>query len=431
MVYPNPQTIQTDTRRLYPVAICDASGDQIGASSPMPVSIPDSAHNDAFARIRVSEPVLLLEVKRVGSTPDWMGTDSVTGTGSATYQANRSSTYLTVGAAAGKAIRQSKARAVYQPGKSLLMFQTFVLAPLQANLVQSVGYFDAKNGIFLKASGASTLAFVRRSYVTGTAVDTDVDRSAWNIDKLDGTGTSGVTLDLTKAQILVADFEWLGVGRVRIGFVVDGQVCYAHQFLHSNRTATSVYMTNPNLPIRWEIEATGTVTGTPTLEAICASISSEGGYQSSGYTVSANTGTTANSIASGGSEEILAVRMQSAFTEFATAIPHAITAANTTSGAFLWKLVLNPTETGAGTWSAVTGSVMEKNTTRTVTANTGTTLAEGYVTAQANGVAYDSDTLVRLGTTLAGVTDVLSLQIHNLSVSSEDFFGSMSWHALY
>lgn len=420
-----------DAKLAQAVAIVDGDGNQYGtATNPWQITFPDNAQVDAFGRLRVSEPALLLDMKRVGSTPEWNGTDSVSGTGSAVYSANRASTALTVGAGVGVAIRQSKARAVYQPGKSLQLLQTFILAPGETYLRQRCGYFDAKNGVFLEdADGIKS--FVRRTYVGGSADDNAVTQDAWNLDTMDGNGPSGVTIDWTKPQILFADFEWLGVGRVRIGFVYDGAVIFAHQFLNTNRTLDAVYMSNCNLPVRWEIEATDTLAGTATLEAICASVSSEGGFQEYGFTASADSGTTANAIASGAMEELLAIRMQSAFTEFATAHPVNVNVINTTSGPFRWRLVLNPTETGAGTWAAVGGSIMEQNTTRTVTANTGTVIASGYVAAQANEVSLDVGALWKMGTTLAGVTDVLSLQIHNLSVQSEDFFGSIGWHATY
>jgi hypothetical protein len=394
------------------------------------IIFPDSANMDAFSRFRVSQPTLLLDVKRVGGTPDLFLTTSVSGTGAIAYDANRASNTLTVGPAVGTAIRQSKARAVYQPGKSLLVLMTFVMAPAQSGLRQRVGYFDAKNGVFIEQHG-TTISVVRRTYVSGSAVDTKVARADWTIDQMGGVGVSHKTLDLTKPQILVMDFEWLGVGRVRIGFVIDGQICYFHQFLNANAELTSVYMSNPNLPVRWEAEATSSITGTAALEAICASVNSEGGYDITGVTSSADTGTTANAIAAGGFEELLAVRIQSGFTEFSTAFMQQLSVLNTTTAAFRWRLVLNPTVTGAGSWSNVANSIMEQNTTRTVTEDTGTTVSAGYVSANANAVEQQARPVLTLGTTLAGVADVYSLQVHSLSVQSEDFYGSLTWREIY
>jgi len=307
---------------------------------------------------------------------------------------------------------------------------TFVMAPAQYGLRQRVGYFDAKNGVFLEQDG-TTINVVRRTFVSGSAVDTKVARADWTMDQMGGVGLSHKTLDLTKPQILVMDFEWLGVGRVRVGFVIDGQICYCHQFLNANAALTSVYMSNPNLPVRWEAEATSSITGTAALEAICASVNSEGGYDITGLTASTDTGTTANAIASNSFEEILAIRMQSAFTEFGTAFTQQLSAMNTSTAAFRWRLVVNPTETGSGTWTAVPNSIMERNLTRTVTVDTGVTIATGYVSSVANAVEVQARPVLTLGTTLAGVTDVFSLQINNISNQSEDYFGALTWREIY
>lgn len=387
-------------------------------------------HLDAFARLRVSAPTLLLDLKRVGSTPDLLASNAVSGSGSATYTGNRASTALTVGGAAGTAVRQSKARAIYQPGKSLLVFQTFICAAAQANLNQRIGFFDTKNGVFFSREGTA-INMVIRSFVSGVAVETKVAKADWNLDKLDGTDPSGIVLDLTKPQIFMADLEWLGVGRVRVGFVINGLPVYVHEFNHANTDGTSVYMSNPNLPVRWEIEATGAISGTATLEAICASVNSEGGYDITGVTSSCDNGTTAKTIAQGAFAEILAIRMQSGFTEFATAFIQALSAINNTTGAFRWRLVHNPTETGAGTWSNVLNSVLEKNTTRTVTEDTGTVISSGVVASQGNSIDTQTRPVLTLGTTLAGVTDVFSLQIRNLNNQSEDYFATLTWREIY
>jgi len=311
-----------------------------------------------------------------------------------------------------------------------MLLQTFIMASARTNLNQRVGLFDLKNGVFLSQEG-STLYAVVRSYVTGSAVDDKVAQSSWNLDKLDGTGASGITLDLTKPQILTIDFEWLGVGRVRFGLVFAGVPVYFHQSLHSNYSGSSVFMSNPNLPTRWEIEATGTVTGTPILESICASVSSEGGYQRTGADGAADTDGTPKTIASAANAEVIAIRMQSAFTEFSTAFVEFVSAVCTSKGDFRWRLVRDPTETAAGTWVAVSGSIMEFNTTRTVTIDTGRVIGSGFVSDAAGGITITNEPVLRAGTTLAGVTDIYSLQVYNTTGSSDTYHGSIKWRELY
>jgi hypothetical protein len=389
----------------------------------------DTASIDAFARLRVSEPVLLLDSKRVGAVPDVFMTQALTGTGAAVYAADRASTTLTVGPAAGSVTRQTKVRAVYQPGKSLLVFQTFACGAPQPGVVQEIGYFDDDNGVFLRYDNDGP-AFVIRSHLTGTPTERVVRQADWNLDPLDGHGPSAITIDCQKAQILVLDCEWLGVGRVRIGMVIDGIPVYAHQFLNANTTLSSVYMSNPNLPLRWRIEAADAITGTTSLEAICGTVASEGGYEITGVTASYDS-PVARSVAAGATAELVAIRLQSAFTPFATAFVQALSALNATGGNFRWRLVLNPTETGAGTWAAIPSTVMESNVTRTVTAGTGIVIASGFVSSASNQISVEARPVLTLGTTLAGVTDVLSLQVSNLAVNADDFYGALTWREVF
>jgi hypothetical protein len=236
---------------------------------------------DAFGRLRVSEPLTIFDSKNIMSKNNLFDESTANG-GTVSYTANKSTVNLNVTEAAGsKTIRQSKRVMSYQPGKSLLIFNTFVMNTLTANLKQKVGLFDANNGIFFTADG-TTLKIVRRTYTSGAAVDTEISQSSWNGDTLNGTGASGFTLNAATSNILFIDIEWLGVGSVRVGFVINGQLITAHTFYNAN-SLTTVYMQTANLPIRYEIERAGTLTaGTYTLQQICSSCISEGGYQPEG-----------------------------------------------------------------------------------------------------------------------------------------------------
>lgn len=400
---------------------------------PLYFTVPaDSPANDAFSRQRVSAPTLLIDIKRVGSTPDLLASNGVSGSGAAAYQVLRASTFLTVGAAVGVAARQSKVRAIYQPGKGLLHLQTFTMAPGQANLRQRCGYFDPKNGAFLQLDG-TTLSIVLRSYVSGVAVDTVVPQASWNVDQLNGSGPSGTLLDITKPQILVLDLQFLGVGRVRAYFDIGGKLIPFHYFYNANAAQTSVYMSNCNLPIRWEIEATAGIAGTATLEAICASINSEGGYETLGVTASKDMGSTAEQIPGGGFEEIIAVRIRPTFREFATAYLQRASVLAASTSNFLGRIVLNPTVTVAGTWADVdtNGSIMEFSLDRTVTESTGQQISAFYTSSNLNSGNVDDRPAITLGEDLAGVPDVYSLQVRNLAAGNEDYLGSLTWREVF
>jgi hypothetical protein len=232
---------------------------------------------DAFGRIRVSNPFTLFDSDHRYGDNGFFDT-ATTGTASASFVANNAVVTLTVDTGSGdQVIRETKRVFNYQPGKSLLILNTFVFNEAKTGLRQRVGYFGAENGIFLEQDG-TTINLVRRSYVTGSVVDTKIAKANWNGDKLDGNGESGYTLDLTKAQIFWVDVEWLGVGSVRCGFVIDGKFIVCHTFHHAN-LITGVYMTTATLPIRYEITNTASTASESVLKQICSTVMSEGGYE--------------------------------------------------------------------------------------------------------------------------------------------------------
>ena len=215
---------------------------------------------DAFGRQRVSNPLTLFDSSNRYRDNGLWNTATASG-GTTVFSSNEGLVNLNVTAATGsEVLRETTKVFSYQPGKSLLVFNTFVMAPAQINLRQRVGYFGTQNGIYIQLKN-STLSFVERSLVTGIVTESIVNQSAWNVDKMDGTGPSGVTLDITKAQILFMDIEWLGEGTVRIGFIIDGNFIVCHRFNHAN-LITSTYITTASLPLRYEILNASTATAT-------------------------------------------------------------------------------------------------------------------------------------------------------------------------
>jgi hypothetical protein len=200
------------------------------------------------------------------------------GGGSVAFNLNQGLMDLNVTNAAGaSALRETTKVFSYQPGKSLLVMNTFTMAASATGLVQRVGYFGNENGIYFELND-DVMSFVERSIVTGTMVNAVVPRSSWNGDKLDGTGPSGITLDITKAQIQWMDIEWLGVGTIRAGFVINGQFIVCHYFHHANIINTT-YITTASLPLRYEIFNKSETSGSKTLKQICSTVISEGGYE--------------------------------------------------------------------------------------------------------------------------------------------------------
>jgi hypothetical protein len=229
---------------------------------------------DAFGRLRVSNPVTLFDSQNRYLDGQQFST-TLTGSGTRSYVQNESSFNLTVGTGATDGVfTQTKTVQAYQPGKSLLVMNTFAMAAPNPTLVQRVGYFTEQNGIYFEWSGTGDLYLVIRSSTTGSPVEERVLQSSWNGDTLIG-------LDPTLVQIFWCDIEWLGVGNVRCGFVINGQFIVCHTFQHANMPGnTTVYMTTATLNPRYEIYKTGAGTG-GTLKQICSTVISEGGYSPS------------------------------------------------------------------------------------------------------------------------------------------------------
>jgi hypothetical protein len=242
------------------------------------------ASNDAFGRLRVSNPLTLFDSFHRYNDNGKINTYT-NGTASAVANTNAGLIDCTVGTDSGDAVyRESTKVFSYQPGKSLQVLTTFCMAPGKTNLRQRIGYFDTSNGVFLEQDG-TTLRFRIRSSVTGSIQYESVDQADWNVDPLDGSGESTITLDITKAQILFFDIEWLGVGSVRCGFVIDGQFILAHVFNHAN-IITGTYMTTACLPVRMELENTGPTESSSLYKQICTTVISEGGYALTGRPLS-------------------------------------------------------------------------------------------------------------------------------------------------
>ena len=271
------------------------------------VGIGDTPNLGAFSRLRVANPAVLFETKaQYGDDTDVNLYHKLSGSGTTTHLPNESAVQMNVTTASGDGvIRQSREYVPYQPGKSQLALITFVLGATETNTVKRVGLFDDSNGIFLEASGTD-VAFVRRTKTSGSVVNNSVAQASWNIDPLDGSGPSGITLDPEKAQILVIDAQWLGVGRVRIGFDVDGVIVYCHQFLHANSIETT-YTTTLDLPVRWQIATTDTNGSADSMKAICATVISEGGAELSASRTLSVAGVT-QTVTSGGFEALIAIR---------------------------------------------------------------------------------------------------------------------------
>lgn len=373
----------SDNKTLFEVVmLADQYGNQVGPANPTGTAV------DAFGRARVSTPLTLFDSShRYRDNNLW----STSNTAGATYAFSNNEGLVNLNlttANNAEIIRETTKVFSYQPGKSLQILQTFVMQP-KTNVRQRTGYYGANNGIYLEVSD-NTAYFVERSLSSGVMQETRVAQSNWNVDTLTGANASspsGITLDLTKAQILFIDIEWLGLGTVRCGFVIDGRFIHCHSFNHANYI-TSTYMTTASLPLRYEIKNTGVTASNTTLKQVCSTVISEGGYELRGLQQAIGTAigaprdlTTANTY-----YPVVSMRLKSSPDRLdAIVILTAISLMGITNNAnYNWRVVASGTTTG-GTWvSAGVDSAVEYNITGTSFAG-GRILASGWTNGSNQG----------------------------------------------
>lgn len=380
------------------------------------IAFSDSSSVDAFHRLRVSNIYTEFAGKQIHDNLPllWDDQEVSGGSTSSTYTAAKASTTIGVAAStAGNRTRQTFRRFNYEPGKSQLILMTGTMPGATSDgITARVGYFDDNDGIFFEEKD-QVLAFVVRTSTSGSPSDAErVEQTSWNIDKMNGSGPSGILLDDTKDFILVIDFQWLGTGRVRVGFEVGGDIIYCHEFLHANEN-TNVYMSTPNLPLRYEIENDGTGPAA-TMQTICATVISEGGDPFTGVNYYISTGNTGIDATTGGTNyTILAVRLKSTHLD-ATVVPIDLSVLVTTADDVEWSIIMNPTINSVGTlsWTSLTNGPIEYavgSTTHTIT--NGAAIDGGFISQATKGASasHRHDKGLVLGSAIDGTRDIMVL----------------------
>lgn len=274
----------------------NADAVNVSLESALPITVGGGPGTDAFGRLRVSEADTIFESQHQYDKNPLFWVEKTVGASSSAHVPDGSLVRLTVGGDADDSIiRQTRQYWRYQPGKSQQIYLTFGAGTLTSGLRFRCGYFDADNGIYIEQFGTTT-RMVLRSKVSGSVVDSEFTRADWSFDKFDGSGPSGIKLDMTKSQILDIDLQWLSVGLVRVGFVIGGLIHIAHEFKNAN-VIDGPYMSTANLPVRYELVNT-TGDSSDSVDMICCSVSFEGGFFSTGLPFSADSGDDLVSVSS-------------------------------------------------------------------------------------------------------------------------------------
>jgi hypothetical protein len=387
---------------------------------------------DAFGRLRISSPLTLFDSNhRFQDNGLWTSLTAVSG--SVTHRSAQGIIEMTVDGSSGSSVTRETTKIFpYQPGKSLLIMNSFIMAPSAINLRQRVGAFATSNGIYLQLDDG-VVSIVKRSFVSGLQ-ETIVPQSSWNGDKLDGTGPSGIKLDITKAQIFWTDIEWLGVGTVRTGFIINGKFIICHSFHHAN-IIDLTYITSANLPIRYEITNKAATGVTRTLKQVCSTVMSEGGYELKGFQQTAGSSiTTPKALTTAGIYyPVISIKLRASPDRLnAIVILTGLSLMGVATGIYNWRLISRCTTSGGGAWQ-ITGSesaIEYKLNGTSVTG--GTVLAQGYFTSSQQGsttIDILKDNIFKYQLERDGLTSTpyeLCLAV-TASTNTEVVHGSMDW----
>lgn len=420
------QYLPQETTIFEVVMLADQYGNLVGPANPSGVSV------DAFGRSRMSLPLTLFDSFHRYQDNGKFNTSNTTTSSTVTFDTNASTVSMNITNVANSYVyRESTKVFAYQPGKSLQIMQTFCMASPQTGLRQRIGYFGSQNGVYLEQNG-SDIKFVIRSFSTGTIVEESVAQSSWNIDKLDGTGPSLLTLDLTKVQIFWTDIEWLGVGSVRCGFIINGRLIHCHSFHHANLT-TATYMTTACLPLRMEIENVSSMSNNATMNVICSTVITEGGYELRGRnkTIGHLPNATYTLTTAGIFYPVVSIKLKAERPD-AIVIPKSVSLLGIAgNGTRLSYKIIENANVGNGTWvSAGSDSAVLYN----LTANTvsgGNDLDQGYlyVSQQSSSGISMTDDIFRLQltrNTFSNTNSTFTLAVAGAG-AADTCIGAINW----
>jgi len=386
------------------------------------IRFEDSPSQDAFGRLKVGNPTSIFDAQFTYDLQPLLYEEVKNGTGAdVTHDTTNRRAAITMSAtpSGGYSRLTTYEHFRYQPGKSQEVSITFTMGTAVTDVLCYAGLGTETNGFYFFQTGAGVLQVGILS-TTGTG-DQVISQASWNLDKLDGTGISMKTLDITKANILYIDFQALYVGRVRFGFVIDGCLIFCHEFLNANAFATP-YIQTANLPITVGITNTGVGNVTKTMYFNCCSVVSNGGVQETvGYEFS----TPDTTVTAGNATQthLVSLRPRTTFNSIANRAKVAIIEIDvlvTGNNPVYWELCIGQGFSVAPTYANVnaTYSAMDYGTGGTLSGAPTIVIDSGYVPATASQKGAQSMTLTsRYPITLDSSGSVRSLGTLTLLVT--------------
>lgn len=373
------------------------------------IKYADSTNLDAFQRLRVSEVTSLLEVKHVHDKLPLLVNEVTAGTATSIYDEPNARVIMSTSANNDYVIRQTTSRAIYQPGKGQIFEASFSNFQLETDVIKRLGYYTTNtsapydsvvDGILLESNGQTNqISF--QIWKSGTTIYS-ADTTTWSNDDF-----LVSSIDWSLTQLMFVDFQWLGVGRVRFGLVIDGQVRIFTTHNGTNNLST-IYMTAPNQPIRFEIRQVGA--GSGSLSMICSQVSLEGSLNRLQQSLGLTQFTTVQATTAGTKYPLIGYRIANGY-EGANITLSDIQSLNTTTPSksdYYVTVELNPTLSSSAVFTGVS------NTAIAYSISTGQTVTtSGYVLATFLGAGGSTqvdnfqfeDNVIRPGIKVDGTYD--------------------------
>lgn len=354
--------------------------------------------------------------------------EAITGTATSTLDTYFGMVNMTVGGTAGdQVIRQTRRVVRYIPGRQSEVSMSVIFGTPTTGIRRRFGLFDQVNGAFFEDGGDGTYYVVCRHNTAAGIVEERVARADWNVDRLDGTGPSGITANPLAIQLMVIEYEWYGAGQVEFKFVINNNAYPVHQFDHGNISLVP-WSSTAFLPVRAELTNVAGTAGSHTFFVGSTSVSSEGDIGPLGVESNAASPITGRALTTANTfYPVLSIRMKAARLQ-GVVIPIDLQAATLDNTQIYYRLVQNPTLTGASWVSVGTDSFVEYDVSATAAAN-GTVLKTAFLGTYQQGqlVKLDPRVLVQLGRTGMGTaSDILTVEIAAANANKAGF-ASLNW----
>ena len=378
--------------------------------------------------MRIAAVTKLLDIKHVFDKNPLQVNEVTAGTATSVFSQQYARVRMSTSANNDLVIRQTKTRPIYQPGKSQLFEGSFSNFQIEANVIKRIGCFNSFtgspynsvfDGFFLESNGI-TSAHTFNIYRTGTLVYS-ADSTSWDSTEFNPTG-----ITWSNTNLMTADYQWLGVGRMRFGLNLSGKTFYFAEHTSANNEP-NVYMSSPNQPIRYEIRSSG---GTGYLDMICTQVCTEGSlnglYSTVGVSQSAST-----TINAGVKGAFIGLRLKQNYKSVVSEIINN-TIINTTNvkREFIVTIEFNPSLNFTPTWVNVDQSPFQYalgSAGNSVTGNSGYIISSFVVGADTSvpTVLEFNDNQIRIGSNVNGTLDEMWVCITPLD-NNATFRGSVN-----